>query len=718
MGLEDKLKEKAENKIDSKIESVREKVANETGLNNVGDYDKLKNDVLENFKSDVKFILNQYTQEEANSSDVAELRELIRKGAIISPPEADFSTDDFKKLCIDPVSNIVFPTIADLIEAFHKIYCLPSIYLDEFNLKLPNFKTNLHPTISNRPNWQGFPDFQNIKIPALEYDFAISQAYAQLPQLIINELLDIIDKILEAIEGVLDTILPSPLFTIGGGSARVSFYITDILDPIAALLDKVKQLLPISNIFDGQMGILLRDKTLADLLGFNIKNVFNGFDLDGITLADLRISISFADFSKLEELAEELKDVLNSDNLRYFVRLADLTVKQFVDIVAKLGIRFQDLQLPEFVGRNLLSQIGVNKIFSFSIFDIVDELSFPNIQELLTDFIDDITDFEIPGFNIPGLDVDFKFFDSLNIPELRYNLTVQALQIEITKITMNLMEQAIIKLVDLIKELTGQTFAIPKSLFLQVMDADEILDFLRGVGDLELKMSILLGDLTMGDLFPDRTIPLDRLNEFISDLILPDGRILGTLTWEEFLEILPKGIKFGELKFPDGFSITSIGNILINGFTLSDLASEIDQFGNWVGEAMEKLRNFRLGGFPLFKLPDPILPPGIFNPELELKMAIQYIRMSMANWKVNIMLEFISKIAEALGVTVDIGRFLFNKFFKIPVICVLAPAFLFTAGKELLLDDRDLDPQDILDEDETLQDGRLPTEYGVWNRPE
>lgn len=718
MSLEDKLREKASNKVDSKIESVREKALGEIGLNNVGDYDKLKNDVLENFKADVGFILRQHTEVVADDSpDMVQLRELIRNGSPIAPPEADFSTDDFKKLCIDPIANIVFPTITDLIEAFHKIYSLPSIYLDEFNLRLPDFKTNLFPNKLGRPNWQGFPNFQNIKIPSLEFDFAIAQAFAQLPQLILNELLDIINKILEIIGGALEDIFPSPLFTIGGGSARVSFYITDLFDPIGALLDKVKQLLPILNIFDGQMGFLLRDKTLADLLGFNIKNIFNGFDLDGITLADLRISIPVGD---LRKLAAELQDVFKFDkiSLKYVVRLADLSVKQFIDIISALGIRLQDLQLPEFIGRKLLSQIGINKIFSFSIFDIVDELDFPDISELLGDLLDSIADFEIPGFNIPGLDIDFKFFDGLDIPEFRFNLTMQSLQIEITKITANFMEQAIIKLVEIIEDLTGQVFSIPKALLLQVMDADEILDLLRGAGDLELKLSILLGDLTIGDLFPDLTIPLDRLKEFIADLELPDGRILGNLTWQEFLDLLPKGIKLGELKFPDGFSLKSMGNIFINGFTLGDLATELDAFGDWIEEALEKLRNLRLGGFPVFKIPDPILPPGFYNPEMALKMAIQYIRMSMSNFKVNLMLEFLSQIFEALGGTVDIGKFLFNKFFKIPVLCVLAPAFLFTAGKELLLDDRDLDPQDILEEDEVLYDGRLPTEYGVWNRPE
>ena len=713
MSLEDKLREKAKNKVDSKIGSVRDDIVGQLGVSNTGEYDKIKNDTLENFKLDVKSIILNNTGE-LPSADVIQLRQLVAGNSPIPPPEADFENDDFKKLCIDPIADMIFPTIADLIEAFHKIYQLPSEYLDDFNLQLDGFRLNLFPNLGNRLRWKGFPNFENISIPSLEFDFAIAQAFAQFPQLILAEIMKIIDEILEAIEQALDDIIPSPLFTLGGGTAQISIYWDDLLDPLGALFDKIKQLLPILNVFDGLMGALLRDKTLADLLGFNLRNVFNGFNLDGITLADLRIGISLSDLSKLPKA---LADLFELDGLRYFVRLADLSIREFIEIISALGYKLQDLYLPKFVGLIKLGELGIDKIFSISIFDIVDELQFPDIMELVEDLLEKIEDFEIPGFDIPGLDIDFKFFDSINIPDLRFNLTIQAIQIEITKLVMNFMEEVIKKLVDLIEVFLGSVIDIP-NIFLKIPSAQEILDLLRGeMDDLKFRMSFFLGDLTIGDLFPNLTLPLDRLGEFIRDLELPDGRILGSLTWEEFLELLPKGIKFGELKFPDGLDLSSMKNLFVNGFTLGDLSAELDAFLDWIGEALEKLTNLKIGEFPIFKLPDPILPPGFFNPEIALKQAIQYIRMSMANWKVNLILEFIKELAEKVGVGVDLANYLFSKFFKIPAICVLVPAFLFK-GKELLLSDKqDLDPVDITKEEETLADNRLPTEYGVWNKP-
>ena len=117
---------------------------------------------------------------ELKDTGITSLKDLIRaEQKIFSMDEiivyADSKKDDsFKKICIDPLPDIPFPTLASLQELINKIYQIPGKYLKDFKLDFPDLP--------------GLPDplFDDFKMPSLEAHLKIAALFNNLPLKIIE----------------------------------------------------------------------------------------------------------------------------------------------------------------------------------------------------------------------------------------------------------------------------------------------------------------------------------------------------------------------------------------------------------------------------------------------------------------------------------------------------------------------------------------------------
>jgi hypothetical protein len=533
-----------------------------------------------------------------NYTEITSLKDLIRAEQKIFDIDeiivyADATENDsLKKICIDPLPDIPFPTLSSLQELINKIYQIPGKYLKDFELDFPD--------LPGLPN----PLFDDLKFPSLEAHLKISAIFSNLPlkiiELLLSKLQEIIDKVNALLEdagisllnlNVFD-LIPKPLIRIG----NLEFNFQDFLPPIdpTALTDKIKELMQdLTSVFSIPLNKLLGDSSLADIIGRNFRIPRLNLRLSDIRLTEIEIP----------DLTGKL------------VKLGTITVSQFLELINNLdfsNLEFRSFKLPE---------LGIPR---FSIRSLISKIKIPSELKKAQEIIEDIFDLiERIGFDIAGLTKSFKLFDSVEIPSLRIHLIVQSIQTEIAKLMMNFMEEIISKILE------------------------------------------KLEDLSLGNL----------------KLLLP--------------------------KIP---TVSDIYQLII-----SELSEDVAEARRQIEEAIDKLRNLKIGPFSLFDIPDPLIP-GFKLPEFELKFSIMNMASDLAQFKLKLINKLIEDITKLVGLKLKLPGL--KELFNFSVVCVIVPGFVIN---QLLISDSEgktINIEEEPDEEQTNipSEGVLITEYGVLNR--
>lgn len=538
-----------------------------------------------------------------------------------------------KKICLDDLPDLIFPAIRSLLEFAMKLYQIPSKYLKGFKIPFPT--GIVIPKIT-------FPD---LKIPSLEALLKISDFSINLPLAVANALIDLLEQIIDTITAGLTAkldirkLIPSPLIP------GLPFDLVDFLPPFnpKAIFEKFRDIIPDLSLFNIKMSLLIPNFSLLDLLKklkLDVSNLIGKFDIDlNIKLIDLELPTG-----------DLLGKLTLTDLLNFFS-----------------DINFLDLRLPD--GKQLRSFLRFPEL-DFNLGSIVDKIRIPKF-----DFEGLFPNFKIPLFDIPGLLGDMKLWEDIKIPSLKLNTMLLHIATEINKLIVDIIEAGLTLGMNLIQKAIDAGLSITGlpslPVFPEIPTMSDILELVKQkIKSLDSILSLIdLKSLLKRLDFKIPDFDIDLLPDInLADLRFPTGIRLGDAISLESLKAMFAGLSLGDLRLPDGRFLRDILGKL-SDISLKELFEKIE-IPNFDIPDLSMLSKIFIPPFPALSLPSPLLPD-IRMPDFEFKFGLLHLRNSMIQYKLNLLFDFIEKLAKLAGIKLKLPTL--SSLLKIPRLCVTLP---------------------------------------------
>ena len=382
-----------------------------------------------------------------------------------------------------------------------------------------------------------------------------------------------------------------------------------------------------------------------------------------------------------------------------------------------------------------LFKIG-NLEFNFQ--DFLPPIDPSALTDKIKELMKDLTSiFSIPLDKLLGSSTLADILDiNIKIPRLKLNLSdIQLKDIQLRDLTGKLVKLGsltisqfleLLEKIDFsdlefkgfkLSELSIPSFSI-RDLISKIKIPDELKkakELLEDIFDLIERIGFDIAGLVRSfKLFDGVEIPSLRIHLIVQSIQTEITKLMMNFMEEILSKILEKledlGLGNLTLLLPKIPTISEIYELIVG-----KISEEVAEQRRKIEEALEKLKNLKLGPFSLFDIPDPLIP-GFKLPEFELKFSIMNMASDLAQYKLKLITKLIEDITKLIGLKLKLPGL--KELFNFSIVCVLVPAFVIN---QLLIKDSEGYVINIEEEPEEEQnvspsDNVLITEYGVLNR--